>query len=130
MALAPAGCAGHVERGDEIVTGGGLRIRLDAAIDRALEHHRIVGAVIRVAHHGEPIYSRAAGLADRERRVPMQEDSIFLLASVTKPIVTVGAMRLIEAGQMSLDDPVTRWLPHFTPLLSNGRVPTIRVRHL
>lgn len=109
---------------------GGLQKDLDAAIDRAVEERRIVGAVVLVAHRGEPIYSRVAGLADRERRVPMREDSIFLLASVTKPIVTAAAMRLIEMGRMSLDDPVTRWLPLFTPRLADGRIPTITLRHL
>ena len=109
---------------------GELRKSLDAVVDRALEERRIVGAVILVAHRGEPIYGHAAGLADRERRVPMKEDSIYLLASVTKPIVTAAAMRLIEAGRMSLDDSVTRWLPHFTPRLSDGRIPTITLRHL
>ncbi len=109
---------------------GELRKSLDAAIDRALEERRIVGAVILVAHRGELLYSRAAGLADREKRVPMKEDSIFLLASVTKPIVTAAAMRLIETGRMSLEDPVARWLPRFTPRLADGRIPTITLRHL
>jgi CubicO group peptidase (beta-lactamase class C family) len=107
-----------------------LRTRLDAAIDRALEERRIVGAVVLVAHHRTQVYGRAAGLADREARVPMTEDSIFLLASVTKPIVTATAVRLIEEGRIVLDDPVTRWLPDFIPRLPNGRVPMITVRHL
>ena len=107
-----------------------LRTLLDAAIDRALEEHRIVGGVVLVAHRGEQVYGRAAGVADREARVPMREDSIFLLASVTKPIVTATAMRLIEEGRLGLDDPVTRWLPDFIPRLPNGRIPTITVRHL
>lgn len=107
-----------------------LRTRLDAVLDRALEEQRIVGGVVLVAHRGEQVYGRAAGLADREARVPMREDSIFLLASVTKPIVTATAMRLIEEGRLGLDDSVTRWLPDFIPRLPNGRVPMITLRHL
>ncbi len=107
-----------------------LRTRLDSAIDRALQEQRIVGAVVLVAHHGTQVYGRAAGWADREARVPMTEESIFLLASVTKPIVTATAMRLIESGRLCLDDPVTLWLPDFIPRLPNGRVPIIAVRDL
>jgi CubicO group peptidase (beta-lactamase class C family) len=107
-----------------------LQSCLDAGIDRALEEHRIVGTVVLVAHGGEPVYSRAAGLADREARVPMKEESIFLFASVTKPIVTAAAMRLIEEGRVGLEDAVTRWLPDFRPRLPNGVIPTITVRHL
>jgi CubicO group peptidase (beta-lactamase class C family) len=109
---------------------GDLQRRLDASVDGALETHRIVGTVVLVAHHGEPVYRRAAGLADREAQVPVMEDSIFLLASVTKPIVTAAAMRLIEEGRVGLEDPVTRWLPDFSPRLPSGVTPAITVRHL
>ena len=107
-----------------------LRTRLDAVIDRALEAQRIVGTVVLVAHHGVSVYGRAAGLADREARVPMKDDSIFLLASVTKPIVSAAAMRLVEAGSLGLDDSVTRWLPDFRPCLSNGHFPAMTIRQL
>jgi CubicO group peptidase (beta-lactamase class C family) len=116
-------------RGNTGLTGQ-LQRRLDAAVDGALEKHRIVGTVVLVAHRGEPVYRRAAGLADREARVPMREDSIFLLASVTKPMVTAAVMRLIEEGRVGLEDPVTRWLPDFRPRLPSGVVPAITVRHL
>jgi CubicO group peptidase (beta-lactamase class C family) len=55
----------------------GFEAQLDAVIDRALEEQRIVGTVVLVSHRGERVYGRAAGLADREAHVPMQEDSIF-----------------------------------------------------
>src|SRR3546814_15092038 len=74
----------------------GLENRLDAAIDRALVERRIVGGVVLVARGGEVIFRRAAGFADREAGIPMREDAIFLLASLTKPIVTAAIMRLVE----------------------------------
>lgn len=120
MALVSSGFPGHALLG----------ARLDGVIDRALQQRRIVGTVVLVAHEGKQIYGRAAGLADREAQVPMREDFIFLLASVTKPIVTAAAMRLIEDGRVRLDDPVTRWLPQFRPRLADGRVPDITIRHL
>ncbi|QFY59678.1 beta-lactamase family protein [Rhizobium grahamii] len=103
---------------------------VDAAIDAALNDKRLVGAVVLVAVDGKVAYRRAAGLADRENGVGMQEDTIFRLASVTKPIVTIAAMRLIEQGRMGLDDPITKWLPDFRPRLPNGEEATITIRHL
>ena len=107
-----------------------LRAHLDSIVDRALQERRLVGAVVRVSRDGDQVYRRAAGLADREAQTPMKEDSIFLLASVTKPIVTAAAMRLIEDGRIGIDEAVTCWLPDFKPRLPDGRAPTITVRHL
>jgi CubicO group peptidase (beta-lactamase class C family) len=108
---------------------GGLS-QLDLAIERALEDRRIVGTVVLIAKAGEVVYSRAAGFADREAGRPMQENCIFLLSSVTKPIVTAAALRLVEAGRMSLGDSVRRWLPEFKPRLPDGRIPEITIHHL
>ncbi|MCX8997774.1 beta-lactamase family protein [Rhizobiaceae bacterium BDR2-2] len=104
--------------------------RLDAAIDAALAEKRVVGAVVLVAKDGEIVYSRAAGLADREAGLPMRADAIFRLASITKPIVTAAAMKLVEEGVLSPGDPVTRWLPDFRPRLPDGSSPEISVHHL
>jgi CubicO group peptidase (beta-lactamase class C family) len=103
---------------------------LDAAIDTALAEKRIVGGVVLVAKHGETVYRRAAGLADREAGQPMQEDAIFRLASITKPLLTAAAMRLVEDGVLALDRPVTDWLPDFRPRLPDGTAPTITLHHL
>ncbi len=108
----------------------GLRTRLDAAIDRAADERRIVGTVVLVAKGGEIVYRRAAGFADREARRSMQENCIFLLASVAKPIVTAAALRLIENGRIALGDSVRRWLPEFKPRLADGRLPEITIHHL
>jgi CubicO group peptidase (beta-lactamase class C family) len=103
--------------------------RLDETIDRALADRRIVGAVVLTARDGQPAYSRAAGLADRAAGRPMARDTIFRLASLTKPIVTAAALSLIEDGVMGFDDAVTRWLPDFRPALG-GETPPITVRQL
>ncbi|PFH19682.1 serine hydrolase domain-containing protein [Burkholderia sp. JKS000303] len=104
--------------------------RIDAVLSRQLDTQRLVGAVVLVAHHGELVYRRAAGFADRESRTPMREDTLFRLASVTKPIVSTAAMVLVAQHKLSLDEDVTRWLPDFRPALPDGRVPTITVRQL
>jgi CubicO group peptidase (beta-lactamase class C family) len=107
-----------------------LGARLDRTIEQALEDRRIVGTVVLVAKAGNIVYGRAAGFADREAGRSMQENCIFLLASVAKPIVTAAALRLIENGRMGVGDSVRRWLPEFTPRLADGRVPEITIHHL
>ena len=112
------------------VADNSLAKSLDAVIDHTLFESRLVGAVVLVARHGELVYHRAAGLADREANRAMTEDTIFRLASVTKPIVAIAAMRLVEQGLIELDDPVTRWLPDFRPRLADGNEPVILIRDL
>jgi CubicO group peptidase (beta-lactamase class C family) len=104
--------------------------RITAAIEKALTERRIVGTVVLAALNGDTLYRRAAGFADREAGTAMREDTIFRLASLAKPIVTAAAMRLVEAGRLALDAPVTRWLPDFRPALPDGSRPEITIRHL
>lgn len=104
--------------------------RVDAILSRVLDAQRLVGAVVLIARDGQLVYHRAAGFADRESHAPMREDTLFRLASVTKPIVSTAAMVLVAQRKLSLDDDVTRWLPDFRPSLPDGRVPAITVRQL
>ena len=103
---------------------------MDAIIDRALNDRRLVGAVVFIARDGNVVYRRAAGLADREARRPMREDAIFLLSSVTKPIVTAMALALVDRGTIAFDDEIARWLPEFRPRTGDGAAATITVRQL
>jgi CubicO group peptidase (beta-lactamase class C family) len=104
--------------------------RLDEVIDKAIAENRVVGTVILVSRDGKLVYHRAAGLADREAKKPMREDTIFRLASMTKAIVSVAALALVDQGKLGLDDPVTKYLPAFRPKLADGREPVITVKHL
>jgi CubicO group peptidase (beta-lactamase class C family) len=106
-----------------------LERNLDAALDTAVDRQQIVGGVVVVLREGAPVYRRAVGLADRENGRRVQVDTIFRLASITKPIVTVAAMRLIEAGKLDLDAPITQYLPDFRPKLGE-REPSLTVRQL
>ena len=103
---------------------------VDGAIDRALAERRLVGAMVLVAHRGDIIHRRAAGWADREAGVPVRDNTVFRLASVSKPIVSAAAMVLADRGKLPLDAPVRRWLPDFAPRLADGGIPDITVRHL
>src|SRR6185369_11944315 len=70
------------------------------------------------------------GFADRESGRPMRLDTVFRFSSVTKPIVSAAALALVDQGKLSLDDPVTKWLPDFKPKLADGETPPITVRQL
>lgn len=107
-----------------------LTPRIDAAVQTALNDKRIVGAVIAVMQDGDLAHFKAYGLADREAGRAMKEDDIFRLASISKPIVTAAAMRMIELGKLGLDTPVTDFLPDFKPKAPDGSTPVITIRHL
>jgi CubicO group peptidase (beta-lactamase class C family) len=71
------------------------------------------GAVAAVARRGKLVYYKAFGLQDRANNVPMPVDAIFRMYSMTKPIVSVAAMMLIEEGKLGLHEPVSKFIPEF-----------------
>jgi CubicO group peptidase (beta-lactamase class C family) len=92
-----------------------------ARIDRFLreqyiETGRYAGALYAISRGGELVHLGVAGLADRERRTPMREDTIFRLYSMTKPLTSVAFMMLVEAGLVSLNDPVHAFVPSWRDL--------------
>lgn len=107
----------------------GVSERADAVIDAAVRSD-IVGCVVLINRGGKQVYARAAGYADREAGKTTELKTIFRLASVTKPIVATTALRMIDLGLLSLDDPVTKFLPFFTPKAPDGSIPAILIRHL
>lgn len=130
-----------VKRAAHLVTGAGIILHgaaagtasapaIDTVLESWIDTGRIVGAVVLVARDGEIVYSRAAGHADREAGVPVSEDTIFRHASMSKLVTSATALALVDAGLLTLDAPVTDWLPWFAPKLPDGRRPEITVRHL
>ncbi len=103
---------------------------LQRAIDAAVERRQIVGCVIGVSQHGGLVHIATAGFADREAGRAMTPDAVFRLASLTKAVVCVAALTMVEAGRIALDDPVTRWLPWFAPALPSGQRPAIKITDL
>lgn len=110
---------------DEVVIA-----RLEQVWHSVVDNGRIVGGVLLLAQHGEMRYASPRGWVDRESRVAVTRQTRFRLASLTKLITSVCALRLCEQGRLALDDAVTRWLPDFTPRLAQGRMVTITLRHL
>lgn len=106
-----------------------LKARIDEVIDAALGH-RIVGGVILVNEKGKPSYERAFGYFDREANVPMPKGAIFRYSSLTKPFVATATLRMTDSGLLRLDDPVTKYLPFFTPAAPDSAQPAISIRQL
>jgi CubicO group peptidase (beta-lactamase class C family) len=71
----------------------------------------IPGAVVAIARQGRLAYLQAVGFQDRAKTIPMRTNSIFWIASMTKPITSVAAMILVDEGKLELDSPVARYLP-------------------
>jgi len=90
--------------------------RLTAAFQADVENGKIPGAVILIARHGKIAYFEAIGFQNREQQLPMRRDAIFRIASMTKPIVSVAAMTLVEEGKIQLQDPVSVYLPELKTL--------------
>ena len=73
----------------------------------------VPGAVVMVARHGKTAYFDVSGLQDPATGAPMTRDSIFRIYSMTKPLVSVAAMMLVEEGKLLLEMPVARYIPAF-----------------
>lgn len=101
-----------------------------AVVQQALDERRLVGAVILVARDGELIHQQAAGLADRESGQPMALETVFRLASVSKPIVSAAALVLVAQGRLDLDRGIEHWLPTFRLRLADGRPAHTTARQL
>jgi CubicO group peptidase (beta-lactamase class C family) len=87
-----------------------------AQVGADVEKRRIPGAVILVARDGKVAYQEAIGMRDPASGAPMTTDAIFRIYSMTKPIVSVGVMMLVEDGRIQLSDPVSRYVPELKDL--------------
>jgi D-alanyl-D-alanine carboxypeptidase len=105
LSAAPA----HSQQGS-----GSLCASSVAAIEASVSNTMAQGApgmVVGVARAGEPLYVRAFGLADLEHNVPVIRDTVFKLASITKQFTAAAVLRLVDDGEVSLDDRLSRFVP-------------------
>src|SRR4051812_9182120 len=77
---------------------------------------RLPGAVILVARNGKLVYSEAIGEQDPKAHAPMRKDSIFRIYSMTKPIVSVAVMMLVEEGKLQITEPISKYIPELKGL--------------
>ena len=87
--------------------------RIDALIDRMMAAGEITGAVTLVARDGKIVHLQAQGVMDSDTKKPMQKDSFFRMASMTKPVAATAMLMLVEEGKVRLNDPVSKYLPSF-----------------
>ena len=95
-----------------------------AALDRIDDHlkrryidaGRFPGTQLLVYRRGKIVHSAVQGFADLERKVPVKDDTIFRIYSMTKPITSVAFMMLVEEGRVALDEPVHKYIPEWKNL--------------
>jgi CubicO group peptidase (beta-lactamase class C family) len=86
---------------------------IGATVEAWIAKNEIPGAVTMVARKGKLAYVHVAGWRDSAARDPLREDSVFRLYSMTKPIVSIAAMQLVEDGRLALNEPVHKYIPEF-----------------
>jgi CubicO group peptidase (beta-lactamase class C family) len=86
---------------------------LDTVLRQHVQDGHVAGLVAGVVRHGKIVYLESMGWQDIEQAAAMRDDSLFQIRSMTKPITSLAVMQLIEAGQLRLDDPVSRYIPSF-----------------
>lgn len=92
----------------------------------AVAEGELVGAVLLVARNGRVVLHEAVGSRNHEAGLPMEKNTMFRMASNTKPVVATGIAMLVEAGKLSFDDPVRTHIPSF----DNYKAGFIQVKHL
>src|SRR6476661_1376058 len=89
---------------------------IDTFFASEIERNRVPGAVVAIAHQGRLVYFKAFGFADKAKGTPMATDTIFQLASMTKPMAAVGALALTEQGRLPLQSKVADYFPAFATM--------------
>src|SRR5262245_64885050 len=85
--------------------------RLHAGMQALSDRHEVGGIVTLIAREGKIVDVHASGFQDAESRTPMKTDTIFRVASMTKPLTSVAVMMLYEEGKLLLTDPVSKFIP-------------------
>ena len=87
-----------------------------AALGAVVDAGELAGVATLVWRGGEVVQTAALGCRDLEAQAPMTRDSIFRIASMTKPITSLAALMLLEEGRFALDDPIATWAPEFAQM--------------
>jgi len=109
----PVGTATTVGKPEEVGLSSERLQRVAQMIQRRIAAGDLAGAVVAIARKGRVAYVNAQGVMDLDTKQPMSPSSMFRLASMTKPVVGVGVMMMVEEGKLRLNDPVSRYIPEF-----------------
>jgi CubicO group peptidase (beta-lactamase class C family) len=116
VAVWPMAAATPTARPEEVGLSGERLRRINELMQRHIDAGTFSGAVTLVARHGRVAHLEAQGLMDIESRKAMQKDAIFRIMSMTKPVVGVATMMMIEEGKVRLTDPVSKFIPELKDL--------------
>ena len=86
-------------------------------LDQLYESGVIPNYVVDIRRAGQPVYFRARGNTELGGSLPVSDQSIYVLASMSKPIVSTAVLKLIEDGKLGLDDPLSKYFPQFESML-------------
>src|SRR5687768_5660079 len=100
----------HAKEPEEVGLSSQRLQRLTEAFSADVKAEKIPGAVVLVARRGKVAYFQTFGFQDRAAGAAMKPDSVFRLASLTKPVTMVAALMLAEEGKLQLMDPVSTYL--------------------
>ena len=109
----PVGTATTVGKPEEVGLSSERLQRVAQMIQRRIAAGDLAGAVVAIARKGRVAYVNAQGVMDLDTKQPMSSSSMFRLASMTKPVIGVGVMMMVEEGKLRLNDPVSRYIPEF-----------------
>src|ERR1700744_6264245 len=90
--------------------------KIAPALQGVVDTGALSGAVTLLWRNGQVADVTTVGLADIEAKRPMARDTLFRIASMTKPVTSVAALMLMEQGMLRLDDPITKWAPEFADM--------------
>ena len=107
--------AGGLPRGDARAEGFAPEAlnKIGALLEDAVAKRQIAGGAALIARHGKVVYLGTAGRRDAEEDRPVDESTIYRIASMTKPITSTAVMMLVDQGKLKLDEPVSRYIPEF-----------------
>jgi CubicO group peptidase (beta-lactamase class C family) len=112
----PIAAATPTARPEEVGLAPDRLKRIGELVQRHIDAKSFSGAVTLVARNGRIGHFEAHGLMDLESKKPMAKDGIFRIMSMTKPVVGVAILMMIEEGKVRLNDPVSRFIPSFKDL--------------
>jgi CubicO group peptidase (beta-lactamase class C family) len=89
---------------------------ITSAISKIVDAGSLAGAAMLVWQNGKVIQTAGVGWRDMELKLPIERNTLFRIASMTKPITSTAALMLFDEGRFVLDDPITRWAPEFSKM--------------
>lgn len=115
----------------EQTRGAGAFTGVSEAMQQCVAKREVAGVVTLVATPDKVLHTEASGFANLAARTPMRPDTLFWVASMTKPITATAVLMLQEEGKLSVDDPVSKYLPELGGLkTAEGKPVTLTLRHL